>query len=98
MKSKLNVRSLKVGETLTIDLEVFKKWTSENRDYYSNGVLQIPFEFINNNDNISLDITSLQLLSKWKWKVEITWVKAWSSAVVLKLWWEKIWVLNISVK
>lgn len=98
MKSKLNVRSLKVWETLTIDLEVFKKWTSENRDYYSNGVLQIPFEFINNNDNISLDITSLQLLSKWKWKVEITWVKAWSSAVVLKLWWEKIWVLNINVK
>lgn len=97
MKSKLNVRSLKVWETLTIDLEVFKKWTSENRNYFSNGVLQIPFEFINNNDNISLDITSLQLLSKWKWKVEITWVKAWSSVVVLKLWWEKIWVLNINV-
>jgi hypothetical protein len=61
-------------------------------------MLQVPFEFINNNDNISLNITSLQLLSKWKWTIEITWVKPGSSAVVLQIWWEKIWVLNINVR
>ncbi len=98
MKSKLNVRSLSVWETVTIDIEVFKKWTSENRAYYSEWVLKVPFEFINNNDNISLNINSLQLLSKWKAKVEITGLTPWSSAVVLKIWWEKIWVLNINVR
>ena len=98
MKSKLNVRSLSIWETATIDIEVFKKWTSENRVYYSEWVLKVPFEFINNNDNISLNINSLQLLSKWKAKVEITGLTPWSSAVVLKIWWEKIWVLNINVR
>ena len=98
MKSKLNVRSLNVWETLTIELELFKKWTADNREYYNNGMLQVPFEFINNNDNISLNITSLQLLSKWKWTIEITGVKPGFSAVVLQIWWEKIWVLNINVK
>ena len=98
MKSKLKVKSLNVWETLTIDLEVFKKWTTENKEYHNNGMLQVPFEFINNNDNISLNITSLQLLSKWKWTIEITWVKPGSSAVVLQIWWEKIWVLNINVR
>lgn len=98
MKSKLKVKSLNVWETLTIDIEVFKKWTAENKEYYNNGTLQVPFGFINNNDNISLNITSLQLLNKWKWKIEITGEKPGSSAVVLQIWWEKIWVLNISVK
>jgi len=98
MKSKLNTRSLRLWETVTLDIEVFKKWTSENREYYSNGILQVPFDFITNNDNISVDITSLQLLTKWKAKVEITGNKEWKSALVIKLWWEKIWVLNIDVK
>lgn len=98
MKSKLNTRNLRLWETVTLDIEVFKKWTSENREYYSNWILQVPFDFITNNDNISVDITSLQLLTKWKAKVEITWNKEWKSALVIKLWWEKIWVLNIEVK
>ena len=98
MKSKLNTRSLKLWETVTLDIEVFKKWTSDNREYYSNGILQIPFDFITNNDNISVNITSLQLLTKWKANVEITGNKEWKSALVIKLWWEKIWVLNIDVK
>ena len=98
MKSKLNTRNLRLWETVTLDIEVFKKWTSENREYYSNWILQVPFDFITNNDNISVNITSLQLLTKWKAKVEITWNKEWKSALVIKLWWEKIWVLNIDVK
>lgn len=98
MKSKLNTRSLRLWETVTLDIEVFKKWTSENREYYSNGILQVPFDFITNNDNISINITSLQLLTKWKATIEITWNKEWKSALVIKLWWEKIWVLNIDVK
>lgn len=98
MKSKLNTRSLRLWETVTLDIEVFKKWTSENREYYSNGILQVSFDFITNNDNISVDITSLQLLTKWKAKVEITGNKEWKSALVIKLWWEKIWVLNIDIK
>ena len=98
MKSKLNTRSLRLWETVTLDIEVFKKWTSENREYYSNGILQVPFDFITNNDNISVNITSLQLLTKWKAKVEITGDKEWKSALVIKLWWEKIWVLNINVQ
>ena len=98
MKSKLNTRSLKLWETLTLDIEVFKKWTRESREYYSNWILQVPFDFLTNNDNISVDITSLQLLTKWKAKVEITWNKEWKSALVIKLWWEKIWVLNINVQ
>lgn len=98
MKSKLNTRNLRLWETVTLDIEVFKKWTSENREYYSNWILQVPFDFITNNDNISVNITSLQLLTKWKAKVEITGNKEWKSALVIKLWWEKIWVLNIEVK
>lgn len=98
MKSKLNTRNLRLWETVTLDIEVFKKWTSENREYYSNWILQVPFDFITNNDNISVNITSLQLLAKWKAKVEITWNKEWKSALVIKLWWEKIWVLNINVQ
>ncbi len=98
IKSKLNTRSLKLWETLTLDIEVFKKWTSENREYYSNWILQIPFDFITNNDNISVNISSLQLLTKWKASIEITWLKEWKSALVIKLWWEKIWVLDIEVK
>ena len=98
MKSKLNTRNLRLWETVTLDIEVFKKWTSENREYYSNWILQVPFDFITNNDNISVDITSLQLLTKWKAKVEITGNKEWKSALVIKLWWEKIWVLNVEVK
>lgn len=98
MKSKLNTRNLRLWETVTLDIEVFKKWTSENREYYSNWILQVPFDFITNNDNISVNITSLQLLTKWKAKVEITWNKEWKSALVIKLWWEKIWILNIEVK
>lgn len=98
MKSKLNTRNLRLWETVTLDIEVFKKWTSENREYYSNWILQVPFDFITNNDNISINITSLQLLTKWKATVEITGNKEWKSALVIKLWWEKIWVLNIDVK
>lgn len=98
MKSKLNTRSLRLWETVTLDIEVFKKWTSENREYYTNWILQVPFDFLTNNDNISVDITSLQLLTKWKAKIEITGNKEWKSALVIKLWWEKIWVLNIEVK
>jgi len=98
MKSKLNTRSLKLWETLTLDIEVFKKWTSENREYYSNWILQTQFDFLTNNDNISVNITSLQLLTKWKAKVEITWNKSGKSALVINLWWQKIWVLNINVQ
>ena len=98
MKSKLNTRSLKLWETLTLDIEVFKKWTSENREYYSNWILQTTFDFLTNNDNISINITSLQLLTKWKATVEITGNKSWKSAWVINLWWQKIWVLNINVQ
>ena len=98
MKSNLNTRSLKLWETLTLDIEVFKKWTSENREYYSNWILQVPFDFLTNNDNISINITSLQLLTKWKATVEITGNKSWKSAVVINLWWQKIWVLNVNVQ
>jgi len=98
MKSKLNTRNLKLWETLTLDIEVFKKWTSENREYYSNWILQTQFDFLTNNDNISINITSLQLLTKWKAKVEITWNKSWKSALVINLWWQKIWVLNVNVQ
>jgi len=98
MKSKLNTRSLKLWETLTLDIEVFKKWTRENREYYSNWILQTQFDFLTNNDNISINITSLQLLTKWKATVEITWNKSWKSALVINLWWQKIWVLNVNVQ
>lgn len=98
IKSKMNTRSLKLWETLTIDLEVFKKWTIANRVYYSEWILQTPFQFIANNDNISVNISSLQLLTKWKASIEVTWIKEWNGAIIIKLWWDKIWVLNVNIK
>ena len=99
MKSSLNKYYLPLWATKTIDIEVFKKWKTDDRNWnYLNWVLQVPFEFIWNNDWIELNINTLQLLFQWKAKVEITWIKEWKSAVVIKLWGEKIWVLNIDVR
>jgi hypothetical protein len=99
MKSSLNKYYLPLWATKTIDIEVFKKWKYDSRDWnYLNWVLQVPFEFIGNNDGIGLNINTLQLLSQWKAKIEVTWLKKWSSAIVIKLWWEKIWVLNVNVQ
>ena len=99
MKSELNKRSLRLWETLTIDVQVFKKWMADDRTWnYFNWMLQIPFEFVNSNNLISLNINTLQLLNKWKATIEVTGVAVWKSAILINLGWEKIWVLNIEVK
>jgi len=99
MKSELKKRSLNLGETVTLDIEVFKKWKSLDRVWnYFNWVLNIPFVFVMNNDNVSININSLQLITKWKAKVEITGNKVWKTTLIIELDNKKIWYLDIEVK
>jgi hypothetical protein len=99
MKSELKKRSLNLGETVTLDIEVFKKWNSLDRVWnYFNWVLNIPFVFVMNNDNVSININSLQLITKWKAKVEITGNKVWKTTLIIELDNKKIWYLDIEVK
>jgi hypothetical protein len=99
MKSELKERSLMLWETATIDIEIFKKWKNKDRDWnYYNWVLQLPLIFLSNNDIVQTDINSLQLITKWKAKIELTWNKVWKSTIIIKLDDKKIWYLNIFVK
>ncbi len=99
MKSELKKRSLNLGETVTLDVEVFKKWKSSDRVWnYFNWVLNIPFVFVMNNDNASVNINSLQLITKWKAKIEITGHKVWKTTLIIELDNKKIWYLDIEVK
>lgn len=99
MKSELKETSLMLWETKIIEVEIFKKWKDKERigNYY-NWVLQTPFVLLSNNDIIKTDINSLQLISKWKAKIEITWNKVWKSTLIIKLDDKKIWYLDIIVK
>jgi hypothetical protein len=99
MKSELKERSLMLWETATIDIEIFKKWKDKERDgNYYNWVLQLPFVFLANNDVIKANINSLQLITKGKSKLEITWNKVWKSTLIIKLDDKKIWYIDIVVK
>ena len=61
-------------------------------------MLNIPFVFVMNNDNVSININSLQLITKWKAKVEITGNKVWKTTLIIELDNKKIWYLDIEVK
>lgn len=99
LRSELNERSLMLWETVTLDIEIFKKWMSEQRtgNYY-NWVLQLPMLFMTNNDLVSIDVNYLQLITKWKAQIEITWHRRWKSSVVIEFGGKKIWVLDINVQ
>ncbi len=99
MRSELKEKNLMLWETQTIDIEVFKKWTHANKDWnYYNWVLSVPFVFLSNNDVVTTNINSLQLITKWKAKIEITWNKVGKSTLVIKLDDKKIWSLDIIVR
>jgi len=100
MKTELMKRSLRLGETVKLDIEIFAKWKWDSREwnYYKNNVLQVPFEFVSSSDIVTLNVNSLQLVSKWKASIEITWSNVWKSSLVVKLWWQRVWILEITVK
>lgn len=99
IRSELKERTLMLWETAVVDIEIFKKWKDKERDWnYYNWVLQVPFVFLSNNDVIKTDINSLQLITKWKAKIKITWDKVWRSTLIIKLDNKKIWYLDITVK
>ncbi len=99
MRSELNQRSLMLWETITLDVEIFKKWNQLNKTWnYYNWVLNVPFMFLLNNDVVNTNINSLQLITKWKAKIEITWNKVGKSTLVIKLDDKKIWSLDIIVR
>jgi len=99
MRSELKEKNLLLWETVTLDIEIFKKWQENNREWNRfKWILQDPFFMITNNDKIDLDINYLQLITKWKAKVEITWKKIWKSSLIIEFGWKKIWILDITVK
>ena len=99
IRSELKERSLLLWETLSLDIEIFKKWQSNNKDWnWFKWILQIPFLMITSNDKIEIDVSYLQLITKWKAKVEITWKKAWKSNLIIEFGWKKIWILDVIVK
>ena len=99
IKSELKQRNLTLWETVTLDVEIFRKWKQLNKDgNYYNWILQIPLMFLTNNDSVSLNISSLQLITKWKAKIEVTWVKAGTTTLVIKMDDKKIGSLNVVVK
>ena len=100
MKTELMKKSLRLGETVKLDIEIFAKWKWDSREwnYYKNNVLQVPFEFVSSSDIVTLNVNSLQLVSKWKASIEITWSNVWKSSLVVKLWWQRVWILEITVK
>lgn len=99
MRSELKESSLLLWETVTLDIEVFKKWKELEKELnYYNGILNVPIEFMTNNSNVSIDVNSLQLINKWKGKIEITWNKPWKSVLIIKIDDQKVWVLEVSVK
>ena len=99
IRSALKQRNLLLWETVTLDIEIFKKWKqwSKEGNYY-NWILQTPFMFLLNNDFVSANISSLQLITKWKAKIQITWNKVGKSSLVIKLDDKKIWTLDIVVQ
>lgn len=99
MRSELKEKNLLLWETSTLDIEIFKKWQKDKKELnWFKWILQNPFFMITNNDKIDLDINYLQLITKWKAKVEITWKKIWKSSLIIEFGWKKIWTLDITVK
>ncbi|MCK9467019.1 MAG: M23 family metallopeptidase [Candidatus Absconditabacterales bacterium] len=99
MKTELKKRSLRLGETITLDVEIFKKGKNLDRvGNYFNGVLNVPFVFVLSNDSASTNINSLQLITKGKAKVEITGNKIGKSSLIIELANKKIGHLDIEVK
>jgi len=98
MRSELKERNLMFWETITLDIEVFKKWEQANRTgNWFNWVLQTPFLMLTSNNNIDIDVNYLQLITKWKAQVEITWTKPWKSSLIIEFGWKKVWMLDITI-
>ena len=107
MRSELKERNLLLGETVTLDIEVFKKWDKlDNEQKWDtrlnpitrfNWVLQLPFVLITTNDNIDINVNYLKLITKGEAQVEITGKKSWVSHLIIEFWGKKIWILDITV-
>lgn len=107
MRSELKDRNLLLWETVTLDIEIFKKWdklnnekqwdTRKNTINRFNWILNLPFVLITTNNNIDININYLKLITKWEATVEITAKKSWTSHIIIEFGDKKIWVLDITV-
>ncbi len=98
MRSELKERNLMLWETVTLDIEIFKRWEQTNRTGNRfNGVLQVPFLFITSNTKIDIDVNYLQLITKWKAQVEITAKEIGQSSLIIEFGWKKVWMLDINI-
>ena len=112
MHSELIEKNLAVGETITLDIDLFKRGVYTNLDddqikevkennkkhNWYKWILKEPFMFITSNNNIDIDINYLQLITKWKAQVKITGKKLWNSSLIIEFGWKKIWMLDINIK
>jgi len=112
MRSELLEKDLSVWETMTLDIDLFKKWiytdldddqikelkeNNKKHNWYK-WILKEPFIFITSNNNIDIDVNYLQLITKWKAQIKITGTQVWESSLIIEFGWEKIWMLDINIK
>lgn len=85
--------AMKVGDATTLNITIKDKKTQETIQW----LLPITFSLITSNTKITLDYTSIKLMSSDKIEIRIKALDKWKSTVVLHIWDESIGKIHFSI-
>lgn len=92
--SHLTTSSLVMGDEAVFTITIKNKQTQAD----INGLLSIGFSFITSNDNISVDYSSVKLISDGKIEIHIKALQAGSSSLIINFWNEKVGRIGFTVE